>query len=297
MRIVSLLASGTELVCALGAGDQLVGRSHECDQPAWVTRLPALSRPTFPVDGSSAEIDRLVREKVHAGQPLYEIDEARLRALAPDVVITQTHCEVCAVSPATPGCDPARGHAVALRTGTLDGILQAFTDIAAAIGREEAGARLVADCRAHMQRWREATAPLPRPRVVCLEWIAPPFAFGNWGPEVIALAGGENLLGTAAVHSAAIEWRAVRDADPEVLLVAPCGFGLDRTAREMPALEAQPGWRDLRAVRDGRVYLADGNVYFNRSGPTVFQSIDVLAEILHPRQFPPRHEGSAWRHW
>jgi iron complex transport system substrate-binding protein len=299
MRIVSLLASGTELVCALGAGEELVGRSHECDRPDWVTRLPVLSRPTFDVDGTSAEIDARVREKLRGGQPLYEIDEARLAALTPDVVITQTHCQVCAVSPATPGCDLplARRNAVALRTGTVDGILEAFTEVAAVLGRTEAGARLLAGARAHMARWGEATAALPHPSLVCLEWIAPPFALGNWGPALVALAGGRNLIGASGAHSSAVGWEEVRAADPEVLVVAPCGFGLERTAREMPALEAQPGWGSLRAVREGRVYIADGNLHFNRSGPGLFETIDILAEILHPRVFPPHHRDRAWRAW
>jgi iron complex transport system substrate-binding protein len=297
MRIVSLLASGTELACALGAGDELVGRSHECDHPSWVTRLPALSRPTFDVAGSSADIDRLVREKLRAGEPLYQVDEEGLEALEPDVVITQTHCEVCAVSPGTPGCRLNRRQAVALETGSLEGILRAFADIAAVLGRREAGERLVAEARARVERWRAATAPLPRPRVVCLEWIAPPFALGNWGPELIDAAGGENLLGTAGQHSTSTAWEAVRAAAPEVLIVAPCGFGLERAASEMPALVGQPGWSELPAVRAGRVYVADGNLYFNRSGPTVFETIDLLAEMLHPGVFPARHEGTAWRRW
>ena len=270
MRIVSLLASGTELVCALGAGDELVGRSHECDHPPWVTGLPALSRPTFDVTGSSADIDRRVREKLRAGEPLY---------------------------PHTPGCRPARQRAVALETGTLEGILRAFADVAAVLGRPEAGARLIAEARARMERWRAATAALRRPRVVCLEWVEPPFALGNWGPELIALAGGDNLLGAAGAHSTAIAWQAVRAAAPEVLVVAPCGFGLERTASEMPVLEAQPGWEALPAVRAGRVHIADGNLYFNRSGPGVFETIDILAEILHPDVFPPQHQGTAWRRW
>jgi iron complex transport system substrate-binding protein len=245
MRIVSLLASGTELVCALGAGEQLVGRSHECDHPAWVTQLPALSQPTFDITGTSAEIDRRVREKLRAGLPLYEVDEARLEALRPDVVITQTHCQVCAVSPATPGCDGrlSRRNAVALQIGTLAGILQGFIDVAAILGREPQGQLLVAEARAKMHRWREASAgrPRPWPRVVCLEWMAPPFALGNWGPELVTLAGGDSLLGADGEHSSAIGWEAVRTADPDVLVIAPCGFGVDRTAAEMPVLEAQPG--------------------------------------------------------
>src|SRR5437660_376252 len=195
MRIVSLLASGTELVCALGAGDELVGRSHECDHPPWVRRLPALSRPTFDIEGSSEEIDRRVRAKLRAGEPLYAVDDQAVRALAPDVIISQTHCEVCAVTPAEIGSAPVGHQAVALGTGTLEGILQGFVDVAALIGRRTAGERLAADCRARMGRWREATAGLPRPTVVCLEWIAPPFAMGNWGPELVALAGGDSRLG------------------------------------------------------------------------------------------------------
>jgi iron complex transport system substrate-binding protein len=301
MRIVSLLASGTELVCALGAGDQLVGRSHECDHPGWVTRLPALSHPTFDIQGTSAEIDRRVRGKLRAGLPLYEIDEARLEALQPDVVITQTHCQVCAVSPATPGCESRRSrkNVVALQTGTLEGILQAFSEVAAVLGRAPEGERLVNEARAHMQRWRETAARFPRPwpRVVCLEWMAPPFALGNWGPELVRLAGGDSLLGADGGHSSAIGWEAVRAADPQVLVIAPCGFGLARTSGEMPQLERQPGWSQLRAVREGRVYIADGNLYFNRSGPGVFQTIDLLAEMLHPDRVSPRHENQAWRRW
>jgi iron complex transport system substrate-binding protein len=297
MRIVSLLASGTELVCALGAGDELVGRSHECDHPAWVRRLPALSRPTFDIDGTSEEIDRRVREKLRAGEPLYAVDQEAVRALAPDVIITQTHCEVCAVGPgavagATP---PACGHAVALHSGTVEGVLAGFLEVAGKIGRRTAGQRLVAEARARLEGWRQRTAPLPRPTVVCLEWIAPPFALGNWGPELVELAGGEPLLGAPGEHSAAIAWDEVRAADPEVLIVAPCGFGLDRATAEMPILAAQPGWDQLRAVRAGRVHVADGNLYFNRSGPTLFETIDLLAEMLHPGQFPPHHQGSAWQ--
>lgn len=298
MRIVSLLASGTELVCALGAGEQLVGRSHECDHPQWVTALPVLSRPTFDVTGPSGEIDRRVREKLRAGQPLYQVDEAALAALRPDVVITQTHCEVCAVSRPSdpPGTPLRRERAVALRTGTLAGVLAGFQEIADLIGRRDEGLRLVAAAHSRIERWRAATAALPRPGLVCLEWTDPPFPMGNWGPELVALAGGQDLLaGPAGAHSRAVSWDAVLAADPEVLVVAPCGFTLERAAGELPQLAARPGWRDLRAVRTGRVHVADGNLYFNRSGPSLFESIDILAEILHPGVFPVRFEGAAWR--
>lgn len=298
-RIVSLLASGTELVCALGLGDRLVGRSHECDYPDWVTRLPAVSRPTFDVTGTSAEIDARVRAKLAAGAPLYEIDDALLTRLAPDVIITQSHCEVCAVSPA----DLAHGQlaslqrrpVVALSAGTVDGILDGFTAVAAVLGAEQPGRALVGEIRARLAAVAAATKPLPRPRVACLEWSAPLFAMGNWGPELIEIAGGACLLGTPGAHSTAIPFEALRDADPDVIVVAPCGFGLARTAAEMPALTSLPGWSALRAVREGRAFIADGNLYFNRSGPLLFETPGILAEILHPAVFPPRHQGTVWQ--
>jgi iron complex transport system substrate-binding protein len=302
-RIASLLASGTELVCALGLGERLVARSHECDFPDWVKRLPAVSRPTFDVGGSSAEIDARVRERLHAGAPLYEVDDALLAALAPDVIVTQTHCEVCAVSPAdlahgTPA-KLERRQVVALETGTIAGILDGFQHVARVLGAADAGRALVAGIRARLTALGEKTRalPSPRPTVACLEWIDPVFAMGNWGPELIALAGGTCMLGAAGAHSTTLPWQALRDADPDVIVVAPCGFGVERTLAEMPTLAAQPGWAAMAAVRAGRVYVADGNLYFNRSGPLLFETPEILAEILHPAGFPPAHEGAVWRRW
>jgi iron complex transport system substrate-binding protein len=300
-RIVSLFASGTELVCALGLGDRLVGRSHECDHPSWVKRLPAVSRPTFDITGSSRAIDECVRAKLHESQPLYEVDEAALTELAPDVLVTQTHCEVCAV---TPG-DLAHGttaqlnrqEIIAIRTGSLQAILDGFLDVARVLDVTSAGEMLVRDIRTKLKILSARTELLRRPSVVCLEWIDPIFSMGNWGPEIVELAGGLNLLGTAGEHSTTTAWDAVRMADPEVLVVAPCGFGLDRAREEMPIFATRPGWRDLRAVREGRVYVSDGNLYFNRSGPTLFDTPEILAQMLHPHVFEPRDERKVWSRW
>ena len=298
-RIVSLLASATELTCALGLGERLVGRSHECDFPAWVRGLPEVSRPTFDIHGSSREIDEHVRARLRAGQPLYQVDDAKLLELAPDVLLTQTHCEVCAVSPADVAhAAPAklsRTPLVALRGGSLAEILQSFEEVAAVLGRGEAGASLVAELRQKLTRVSERTRSLKRVRVACLEWIEPAFAMGNWGPELVELAGGENLLGQAGVHSTTVPFQAVLDADPEVLIVAPCGFGLERAREEMHLIVEQPGFRELRAAQAERVYVCDGNLYFNRSSPSLFETPEILAEMLHPEQFPPRHEGVAWQ--
>jgi iron complex transport system substrate-binding protein len=302
-RIASMLASGTELVCALGLGDRLVARSHECDFPAWVKRLPAVSRPTFDIDGTSGEIDARVRERLRAGAPLYEVDEPLLASLAPDVIVTQTHCEVCAVSPA----DLAHGQptrlerrqVVALDTGTIDGILDGFQNVAGVLGAADAGHALVAGIRARLAALAEKTRALPgpRPTVACLEWMDPLFAMGNWGPELIELAGGVCALGAAGAHSTTLPAEALRAADPDVIIVAPCGFGLERTLAEMPALARQPGWAELSAVRAGRVYVADGNLYFNRSGPLFFETPEIVAEMLHPEVFAGVHERGVWVRW
>jgi iron complex transport system substrate-binding protein len=298
-RIVSLLASGTELLCALGLGDKLVGRSHECDYPAWVRSLPEVSRPTFDISGTSREIDELVRTRLRAGAPLYEIDEALLLTLAPDLLVTQTHCEVCAVSPADfvhhLPAKLMRRPVVALSGGTIAAILEGFSEVAKAVGRPEAGVQLVNQLRARVAAVRERVAGLPRPRVVCLEWIEPPFAMGNWGPELVELAGGESLLGAVGAHSTTTPWQAVLDADPDVLVISPCGFGLARAQQEMPLIAALPGYANLAAARADKVFVADGNLYFNRSSPSLFETPEILAEMLHPLAFEPRHEGTAWR--
>jgi iron complex transport system substrate-binding protein len=294
MRIASLLASATELVCDLGAGDELVARSHECNYPAWVKRLPCASQPTFDITGSSKQIDALVRERLAAKKPLYAVDDALLLELAPDVIITQTHCEVCAVSPSNVGDELCRKQVAALSTGTLAGILDSFRQIANVIGRDVEP--MIARIEARLAEVARILADAPRPAIACLEWIEPIFNMGNWGPELVERAGGIQLLGTPGAHSTTTPWDAIRDADPDYVLVAPCGFGLPRTLSEMHVMEALPGWRELRAVREGRVFVADGDRYFNRSSPSVFGSIEILAEILHPDRFPPAHAAS-WQRY
>ena len=297
MRIASLLASGTELVCALGLGDQLVGRSHECDEPEWVRALPQLSRPTFPVDGPSSEIDGHVRARLRAGAPLYEVDESALAALAPVVVLTQTHCEVCAVSPGDIACRLERRRVVAFDGNTLDAVLGDFQRVADVLGASDAGRDLVRRLRARVEAVAARVRGRPAPTVACVEWIDPVFAMGNWGPELVTLAGGRSVLGQAAARSTTTPWDAVLGADADVLVVAPCGFSLERTRRELPALAARPGFRDLRAAKAGRVFAVDGNRYFNRAGPSLFETPEVLAEMLHPDVFEARHRGTAWEIW
>ena len=294
MRVVSLLASGTEIVCALGAGESLVGRSHECDNPPWVATLPMCTRPAFDIAMSSGQIDAEVRRRLKAGEPLYHVDTELIDSLEPDLLITQEHCEVCAVTPADvgrAGCVVA-GQVVALRAGSLEGIFDGVAAIGHALGREGAAARVVNHIRHRIGAVYEAVKHRRAPSLIMLEWTDPVFAMGNWGPELVDAANGRLVLGERGEHSSAIDWKRVREADPEWLIVAPCGFDLERTRREVPTLEALPGWSDLRTVRDGKVVLADGNRYFNRSGTTIVETVEILAEILHG--YPAGHRGKAW---
>ncbi len=190
-----------------------------------------------------------------------------------------------------------RKQVVDLGAGTLDGILEGFLRVSGVLDVAQAGEVLVSGLRSRMAAIVDRTRRLDPVTIACLECIDPVFNMGNWGPELVARAGGHNLLGRSAEHSTATPWERVIEADPEVLLVAPCGFGIERTLREMHLLAERPGWRDLRAVRSGRVAVADGNRYFNRSGPSVVESIEILAEVLHPREFPPLKQGTCWQYY
>ena len=298
MRIVSLLASATEIVCALDAGEMLVGRSHECDNPAWVRNLPACSEPAFDVSVSSREIDAEVGRRLRAGEPLYLLHSELIRELRPDLVITQAHCEVCAVTPGDverSGACSLGADQLALSASTLEGIFQGVQDIAERIGFAERGRALVERERARLRAVSEQTARFRRPTVVAMEWTDPVFAMGNWGPELVEIANGELLLGRKGEYSTAIPAEQLRAADPEHLIVAPCGFSLERALLEQPLLERHAWWGELQAVRKGNVVFADGNLFFNRSGMTISQTAEILAEILHGVTFGTRTEGVYWK--
>ncbi len=299
LRIASLLASATEIVCALGARDRLVARSHECDFPPDIAALPAVTAPKLDTGRPSAVIDREVKALLEQALSVYRIDAEALRALAPDFIVTQTQCEVCAVSESDVAAALAtwtgtRPTIVSLVPNALADVFSDIERVAAAIGRRQAGATLVASMRRRMDAVAAKAVSLPRPRVACIEWIEPLMAAGNWMPELVALAGGANLFGEAGKHS---PWMTLDDlvaADPDIVIVLPCGFDIARTRAEMPALTERPAWRALRAAREGRVHLVDGNQYFNRPGPRLADSLEILAQILHPHVFGRAGEGTAF---
>ncbi len=300
-RIASLLPSTTEIACALGFEKSLVGRSHECDYPDSISHLPALTAPKLDPGGTSREIDDRVKQLVRDGLSVYRVDAERLRELAPSVILTQDQCEVCAASladveKALGEWIGARPKVVSLDPRTLGDVWGDMGRVAEALGAPERGrdlaerlAQRVAAVSERTQRIRE------RPSVACVEWIDPLMAAGNWMPELVALAGGRNLFGDPGSDSPWLDWETLRAADPDVIVVLPCGFDLPRTRAELPPLLAQPGWAELRAVENGRVYLTDGNQYFNRPGPRLAESLELLAEILHPDEFPPSHRGAGWQ--
>ncbi len=299
-RVVSLLASATEIVCALGFRDALVARSHECDFPADVAHLPSVTETKIAHHRPSAVIDREVRTIVEQGLSVYRVDAERLRALKPDVIVTQTQCEVCAVSfkdleEALADWTGAAPHVVPLAPYALADVWRDVTRVAEALSVLEKGRALVAGYEARIAAIAaKAQALDARPRVACVEWIDPLMAAGNWVPELVERAGGRNLFGAPGVHSPWLEWDALRASDPDVILVLPCGFDIPRIRAEMPALMRLPGWPEMRAVKAGQVYLLDGNQYFNRSGPRLVESLEILAEILHPQAFDFGHRLRGW---
>ena len=283
MRVVSLLPSATETVCALGARDSLVGRSHECDFPAGVEALPALSSPRLDPTRPGREIHDRVEELVTRGLSIYEIDAARLRALRPDVVLTQTLCQVCAATPddlaaalaAWTGAAPA---IVSLAPLALDDVLEDVARIGAALGRAERGRALAADLRARLDALSVLGRSFPtRPRVAALEWLDPLIAGGNWMPELIERAGGVPLFGKAGEHSPRLDWAELEAAEPDVVLVVPCGFGLAQAHAELA--------RTPKLARF-RTAVLDGNQYFNRPGPRIVESLEILLGVLHPELAP-----------
>jgi iron complex transport system substrate-binding protein len=299
-RIVSLLPSATEIACALGFADALVGRSHECDFPEDIEDLPICTAPKLDPRGTAEEIHRAVSTLTAEGVSVYRVDEALLRELAPTHVLTQVHCEVCAVSlgdveASLEGWTGVRPRVVALSAASLSDVFSDFERVAEALGIPGRGRALEGRMRARMSEIAEAARALPeRPRVAAIEWLSPPMAAGNWMPEVVAMAGAVNLLGEAGRHSSWISWSDVVAADPDVLLIFPCGFSLSRVRREAESLVGNADFRGLRAAREGRVFLCEGQQYFNRPGPRLVETLEIVAEALHPGAFGFGHEGSGW---
>jgi len=287
VRIVSLLPAATDLVVTLGLAGDLVGRTHECDWPPGELEHAAVVTRTAVADGlTSREISAAVSaDRAHAGSSLYALDEAALAALGPDLILTQELCEVCAVSYGRVA-DAVRvadtgPRLVSLEPTTLPEVLGTLTTLGSLTGRSARAAAVLADAGRRLASVAGAVAGRPQPRVAVLEWLDPVWPVGYWVPDQVAAAGGTEVLGVAGAHTDPVDWGAVVDAAPEVLVLAPCGFAPERTLAELPVLTARAGWSSLPAVRSGRVWVVDGPAYFNRPGPRVVRGVEVLAHVLH----------------
>lgn len=299
-RIISLLPSATEIVAALGFGDHLVGRSHECDFPPGVERLPICSSTKVPADGTSYEIDERVKAIVAEGLSVYRVNADRLRQLRPDLILTQTQCAVCAVTPRDleqalytwTGIQPTM---VSLEPNNLADVWNDIRRVGAALDVQDRAGELIEPLNKRLVAIRDKAREAPsRPSVAGIEWLGPLMAGGNWMPELIEIAGGRSLFAQPGEHSPWLKWETLIEADPEVILLLPCGFKIAQTIRDLNLLTENPAWPNLRAVKQGCVYLIDGHHFFNRPGPRLVESAEIVAEILHPDLFRFGHRGTGW---
>jgi iron complex transport system substrate-binding protein len=299
-RIVTMIASATEIVCALGFERDLVARSHECDFPPGVQRLPVCTAPKFDVQGSSLEIDRRVKALLENATSIYRVDADMLKRLQPDVIVTQSHCDVCAVSEkdveqAICSWLEKKPKIVSLAPNNLAEVWQSIQTVADALAVSEKGRQVVRSLQIRVERIAAKAGALGQPpAVACLEWLDPLMAAGNWVPELVEFAGGRNLFGSAGRHSPWMTWEQLVQSDPDIIVALPCGYDLAKTRTEFEVLRNMPAWKNLKAARAGQVYLTDGNQYFNRPGPRLVESLEILAEIFHPNDFQFGHKGHAW---
>ncbi|WP_411275322.1 cobalamin-binding protein [Daejeonella sp.] len=300
LKIISLLPAATEIVCVLGLEAQLIGRSHECDFPESVRHLPVCSSAKFISGSNSAEIDRQVKEILSDALSIYTIDRELIRQLNPDVIITQAQCEVCAVSlkeveEALKGLLDKECIIISLQPNTLSDVYNDISKIAKILNVSSQADDILerADERLNIIRHKLKFLS-EKPKVACIEWLAPLMVAGNWTPELVQIAGGNPILAINGKHSPFVDFGEIIRENPDIIVVMPCGFSIPRTLEEIDLLLDLPGWKGLKAVMNNRIYIADGNQYFNRSGPRLTDSIEILAEIINERQFVFGYEGEGW---
>lgn len=292
MRIVSLLPSSTEIVCELGLHDMLVGVTHECDYPASVHSLPKVTRTAIPQNATSSEIDLLVRERLTHQKALYHLDIPSLLSLNPDLIITQALCDVCAVAEsevvAAAQALPSHPKVINLEPSSLNEVFDCMRLVGSATGTVQKSESAIAKLQARVDqvciRTRKLLTPLPR--VVILEWIDPLFSAGHWSPELVTMAGGVECIGQAGQRSRTITWKEVTEADPDVLILACCGFNTERTLQDVPILKSFPKFASLSCAQSNRIYVIDGNSFFSRPGPRLVDSLELLSSLMHPKTHP-----------
>ena len=293
MRIVSLLPAATEWICEFGAGEALVGRSHECDFPPDVQDVPVVTAPTYEADGDSAAIDAAVDAQLQEGLSLYQVDLEQIKTLDPDLIVTQDQCDVCAVSLSDLKADLAEWtdgepDLISMRPETLKEVLDEALRLGRTMERLDAAMQTIGNLETGLRALRNeigvdrSTNPASLPSVACIEWMEPLMVAGHWMPEVVEMAGGQPVLGTTGEPSRRIAPDQLLEEDPDVIAVMPCGFSLEETRRDLHYLVDREGWGELTAVQQQRTVLLDGNAYFNRPGPRLYRAIELLASAIHP---------------
>lgn len=291
IRIVSLLPSATEIICQLGLTAQLVGVTHECDYPSFVRELPKVTKTLIPHEATSGEIDRLVRERLKSQHALYSLDMPTLERLKPDLIVTQALCDVCAVAESevnAAACQlPGKPRVINLEPSSLHDVFQCVEAVGDAAGISDRASDVISQLQARVDAVIHRTAQISsRPRVVLLEWIDPPFSSGHWSPELIRMAGGTETVGTAGERSRTLDWQSIINANPDFLIISCCGFDIDRTLVDLPILVDYPNFASMKCVKARNVYVVDGNAYFSRPGPRLVDSLELIANTLHPEVHP-----------
>jgi iron complex transport system substrate-binding protein len=302
MRIVSLLPSTTEIICELGLEKQLVGRSHECRQSEYVRSLPVITTPELKTEKNSGDIHSGVQYLVENGLSVFKTDGDLLGKLKPDLVLTQDHCEVCAASlddveqAVHTYCSPDTT-VLSVSPETIDEIFESILAIGEAANVTDIAGKLVEELVMRFGIIRQTVNGTPRNNVVTLEWLDPLMTGGNWIPELVEFAGGEPTLAEAGIHSPAVKWHKIMDQNPDKLLITPCGYPIHQTKKEMHLLTSRDGWQELKAVKNDEIYILDGDRFFNRPGPGIYDSARIVAEINHPGLFKPLYENDGWVRW
>ncbi len=311
MRIISLLASATEMIAALGSLDQMVGRSHECDYPPQVLNLPVVSTVQIDTNTTSAQIDAQVKELAqenHEPQDpalkalsIYSLDIDMLQTLRPDIIFTQTQCEVCAVSERDviqaiaqlTGLQPL---VVSLSPYRLQDVWEDMVRVGRALGKREHAQVLVEQYQDRLNSLAARTTTFNnKPKVAIFEWLDPLMGAGNWTPELVTCAGGQHIFGEIGQHTPWVTWEELQAADPDVIILSPCGYTLERAIQDVPILQKHPVWASLQAVQNGRIYAIDGNQYLNRSGPRLVESAELIARAIWGERLPIPVDHNAWQ--
>ena len=299
-RIVSLLPSCTEIICKLGFREHLVGISHECDYPNSISGLPVLTKARLSPEGTSIEINQSVTDLLQRGLSVYDVDASLLKSLSPEIIVTQAQCEACAVSldqvqDIVSNWTLNQTEIISLEPNTLNEVWLGFDIIAKTMGAPESSSILKSEINERFKLLKDKLKGTEqKPTVLCIEWIEPIMVAANWVPELVGLAGGRNVMSVSGADSNFCSWDEIKKTNPDIIIMMPCGFGIKRTFEDIHYLQNRKGWQELKAVKENKVFVVDGNQYFNRPGPRLVDSVEIMAEVIHPEYFERKYPEDAW---